>query len=346
MARCLRRCARLGSPRVRGGRLPMIPWILLVALLLLLPVAGVAQSDEGTTAVPRTPWGHPDLQGIWNNATTTPLERPSDLAGKEFLTAEEVAGRDAQVAQTRSTDRPPREGTTGTYNEFWWERGKTAANRRTSLIVEPPDGQLPSLTPHGQKRMDALTAWRHGRGPSDSWEDRHMAERCIVYRGVPPFPTGYNNNYQIFQTPEYVVIFQEHIHDVRIIPLGGRPHISENVRLWLGDSRGHWEDDTLVVRTKNFSDKAFMRRVNGDPSEALYVVERFTRVSADLIDYHFTVEDPLTWTRPWSGDLPMTKIEGPVFEYACHEGNYSMTNLLAGARAEEKAAAEAATGSR
>ncbi len=223
MARCLRRRARLGSPRVRGGRLPMIPWILLVALLLLLPVAGVAQSDEGTTAVPRTPWGHPDLQGIWNNATTTPLERPSELAGKEFLTAEEVAGRDAQVAQTRSTDRPPREGTTGTYNEFWWERGKTAANRRTSLIVEPPDGQLPSLTPHGQKRMDALTAWRHGRGPSDSWEDRHMAERCIVYRGVPPFPTGYNNNYQIFQTPEYVVIFQEHIHDVRIIPLGGRP---------------------------------------------------------------------------------------------------------------------------
>ena len=169
-----------------------------------------------------------------------------------------------------------------------------------------------------------------------------MAERCIVYRGLPPFPTGYNNNYQIFQTPEYVVIFQEHIHDVRIIPLGGRPHISENVRLWLGDSRGHWEGDTLVVGTKNFSDKAFMRRVNGDPSEALHVIERFTRVSADLIDYHFTVEDPLTWTRPWSGELPMTKIEGPVFEYACHEGNYSMTNLLAGARAEEKAAEEAA----
>ena len=321
-----------------------------VALLVPIAVAGQTPSEPS----PRTPWGDPDLQGAWNNATTTPLQRPLDLEGKEFLTDEEVSERDAVVAFERSTDRrdedapalgpsAPRGGR-GTvadveraYNEFWWERGATIANNRTSIIIDPSGGRLPEMTAMGRGRLENLAAAASERGPSDSYDDRRLGERCIIYRGVPPIPTGYNNNYLIVQNPTFVAILQEHIHDVRIIPLDGRPAVAPSVRQWLGTSQGHWEGDTLVVETSNFNDRALLRGLSGPPSGSLRVVERFTRITDGTIDYQFTVEDPDTWTRPWSGSIPMTKIDGALYEYACHEGNYGMTNLLAGARAEEQA---------
>ena len=323
-----------------------------VAFFATVAMAGQTTRSEPS---PRTPWGDPDLQGVWNNATTTPLERPLDLSGKEFLTDEEVSERDARVAFERSTDRRDEDapalgasaarGGRGTiadveraYNDFWWERGATIANNRTSIIIDPTDGRLPAMTPAGRDRLARGAAAAGERGPSDSYDDRRLSERCIIYRGVPPIPTGYNNNYLIVQNPTFVAILQEHIHDVRVIPLDGRPAIASHVRQWLGTSRGRWDGDTLVVETTNFNDRALLRALDGPPSESLRVVERFTRIADDTIDYQFTVEDPDTWTRPWSGSLPMTKIDGALYEYACHEGNYGMTNLLAGARAEENPA--------
>ena len=309
--------------------------VFAIAIVSLSAVHAAAQATAGGEAPHRTAWGDPDLQGLWNNATTTPLQRPEDLAGKEFFTDEEVADRDARVGETRNTDLSPRAGDPGTYNEFWWERGQTVANNRTSLIVDPADGRLPSLTPDGQRRADARAEARRLRGEFDSYEDRPLAERCIIYRGVPAFPTGYNNNYHIVQTPGYVAILQEHIHEVRIIPLDGRPHVAPGVLQWLGDSRGYWDGDTLVVETTNFNDNALIRGFNGKLGDTLHVEERFTRVNDDLIDYRFAVTDDTIWTQPWSGSLPMTRLEGLMYEYACHEGNYALGNVLAGARAQE-----------
>ena len=324
--------------------------VAVIFVVLLTPASTAGQGIEENPAPLRTAWGDPDLQGVWNNATTTPLQRPLELAGKDTLTDEEVAQRDVEFAETRSLDRrddeAPGLGTepggrlteadvSRAYNEFWVERGKTIANNRTSIIVGPDDGRLPPLTPDGRRRTEARAEFRRGRGPSDSWEDRRLAERCLIYRGIPAMPTLYNNNYQIAQTPEHVAIFQEHIHEVRVIPIDGPSHLDTGVRQWLGDSRGHWEGETLVVETTNFHDKALIRGFNGDLGESLRVVERFTRVNANSIDYQFTVIDPTTWTRPWSGSLPMTRSEGLVYEYACHEGNRGMLNLLAGARIEE-----------
>ena len=319
-----------------------------VASLASAPVAGQAPSAATNTTStaqrtqkwtpPRTAWGRPDLQGIWNNATTTPLERPDKFSGKTVLSDEELSQLTEEVGRLRNTDQAPPQGDPGTYNEFWWERGKPI--NQTSLILDPPDGKLPALTPDGQKRADAAAANRRGRGPADSWEDRGLGERCIIYRGIPTVPTGYNNNYQIVQTPQYVGIFQEHIHETRIIPVDGRPHVGPRIRQWLGDSRGRWDGDTLVVETTNFNDKALVRGFNGVVSESFRVVERFTRIDAETIDYQFTVDDPKTWTRPWSGKIPMRKIQGPIFEYACHEGNYAMAGILGGHRADERAAEE------
>jgi hypothetical protein len=331
---------------------------LAIAVVSLAPVLVAGDAGQGpsptakTTAPartwtpPHTPWGHPDLQGIWNNSTLTPLERPQEHAGKEFLTEREAAEFEKELLHRTDADRRDGAGTDAdlarAYNNLWYDRGTIVATRRTSLIVDPPDGRLPSLTPEARKRQAARPTSQRSGGPADSWEDRSLAERCLIYRGVPAFPTGYNNNYHIVQTPQYVAILQESIHDVRMIPLDGRPHVGQNIRQWLGDSRGRWEGNTLVVETTNFSERALIRNFNGQVSEALHVVERFTRVSPDMVDYQFTVTDPKTWTRPWSGSLPMTSTEGPIFEYACHEGNYGMANLLAIARAEEKAAEEAA----
>ena len=189
---------------------------------------------------------------------------------------------------------------------------------------------------------------RDGRVPADGPEEMGLSERCLWYRGIPSFPTGYNNNYQILQTPDYIVMLQEHIHDVRYIPLDGRPHLPPHIRQFAGDSRGHWEGDTLVVETTNLRG-AFIRKWGrpghsmgrGDLSDAVRVVERFRRVSPDTLDYEFTVYDPQTWTRPWSGSLPMARVEGPMFEFACHEGNHGMTNMLTGSRATERATGQA-----
>jgi hypothetical protein len=290
----------------------------------------------------RTPWGHPDLQGVWSNATTTPLERPTNIAEKDALSDEETSDVDQKTAVNLNTDRRDGAGTdvdvSRAYNEFWWERGKSIG--RTSLIVDPVDGRIPPLTPEGQKRADALAEARRARGPADSWEDRNLHERCIVYHSVPPLPTGYNNNYQILQTPEYVAILSEMIHEVRLIPLDGRPHMPQTVRQWFGDSRGHWEGDTLVVETTNFTDlNDLNQRIRRGSGLTLNVTERFTRVDAGKIDYRFTVNDPATFTTPWTAELPMVKLEAPIYEYACHEGNYGMEGILSGHRAQERAAA-------
>ena len=298
------------------------------------PVVGQAPTAGADTwDALRTPWGDPDLQGTWDFGTITPLERPQGLEDQAFLTSEEVAGLNAAAEIRASSDRreelTPEQDVALAYDQFWWDRG--IALDRTSLIVDPPDGRLPPYTQEGQERRDA------SRDGYDSWEDRGLTERCLVYRPVPVLSTGYNNHNVIVQAPGYVTMYQEQIHEIRIIPLDGRPHLGENIRPWLGDSRGHWEGTTLVVETTNFHEKTNYVGSGGNR----HVVERFTPVSADTLRYSFTVTDPTTWTRPWTGEVPWRRDARPVFEYACHEGNYGMVNLLAGERALEKAAADA-----
>ncbi len=316
---------------------------LAVVLLAPAPVAGqtrLAATKKWTA--PRTPDGQPDLQGIWANATITPFERPKDLAGKEFFTEQEAAEDEKRIVQDSNRDRRGRDAEAdlgGAYNELWFDRGaKVVPTRRTSLVVDPPDGKVPPLTPEAQKAAAARA--ERAKRPPEGPEDLALPVRCIVWptAGPPMLPTAYNNNYQILQTPGYVTILIEMIHDVRIIPLDGRPHIPKNIRQWLGDSRGHWEGKTLVVDTTNFTGKSHFM----GSDENLHLVERFTRTDSNTILYQFTVEDPTAFTRPWKGEVPMTKAPGPIYEYACHEGNYAMANMLNGARAQEKAAAEAA----
>jgi hypothetical protein len=316
----------------------------------LTPAAKVKTTTAAKTSTPPlTPDGHPDLQGIWSNSTLTPLERPSQLAGKEFLTEKEAA--DYEKLQLQNMNRDRRDGGAladlgRAYNDAWYDSGtKIVGKRRTSLVIDPPDGKIPAFTPEAQKRQDARAEERRKKGPepADSWEDRSLSERCIT-RGAPKIPGAYNNNFQIVQTADFVAILQEMIHDVRIIPMDGRPHLGKNIPQWLGDSRGHWEGKTLVVDTTNFDERIIFNNntcCRGSGAN-LHVVERFTRADADTIDYQFTVDDPTTYTRPWTVAIPMTKVDIPIYEYACHEGNYGMRNLLSGARAKEKAAEEAA----
>ena len=333
----------------------------LVALAFLVPLHLAAQTKSASNTspaksapaakswtLPRTPDGQPDLQGIWSNATLTPLERPRELAGKQFFTEKEAAEYEKKILEHNDADRRDTQNAEAdialAYNQFWYDRGtKIVPTRRTSLIIDPPDGRIPPLTPEAQKREAARAEAARGRGPADSWEDRNLAERCLT-RGAPKLPGGYNNNFMILQGPGYVAILQEMIHEVRVIPLDGRPHVSPGVRQWLGDSRGHWEGNTLVVDTTNFRDevRANLYYCCGIAGANLHLIERFTRLDNDTIDYQYTVDDPTTYTRPWTVALPMWRNPGPLYEYACHEANYAMTGILAGARAEEKAAAEAA----
>jgi hypothetical protein len=287
-------------------------------------------------------FGQRDLQGIWTNATLTPLERPRELAGKEFFTEAEAAAYEKQGRERNDADRRDSNADADLavgYNAAWWDRGtRIVSTRRTSLVVDPRDGRIPPLTPEAQSKA-AARAEATRLHPADGPEDGSLADRCIV-RGtaVPPMlPAGYNNNYQILQTPEHVVILVEMIHDTRIISLDGRPHLARKIHNWLGDSRGRWEGNTLVVDTTNFTDRTNFR----GSGENLRVVERFTRTDQDTLLYQFTVDDPQSFTRPWSGEIPMKKAAGPIFEYACHEGNLSMENILGIARAEEKGAGEA-----
>ena len=296
---------------------------------------------------PRTAWGDPDLQGVWNNSTITELERPRELSGKEVLSGDEAAAVEDRIAQNR-VDRPPAAGDPGTYNQFWFDRGtRVVPTRRTSLIIDPPDGRLPPLTPAGQKRQEdrfkrlgRTAIGSSGNGPFESYEDISVVTRCIT-RGLPNamFPGGYNNNYQIVQAPGLVVLLSEMMHDARIIPLDGRPHLSQTIRQWMGDSRSHFEGDTLVVDVTNFPDRdvtGFGVPYRHSETSHLHLTERFTRTAADMLTYEVTVDDPSTFNKKWTASIPMVKSEDRLFEYACHEGNYSLAGILAGSRAEGK----------
>ncbi|MBM3770068.1 MAG: hypothetical protein FJW27_02040 [Acidimicrobiia bacterium] len=290
--------------------------------------AAAARTPSGSSwKVPMTPWGDPDLQGIWSYASLTPLERPVALGDREFFTPEEAAKRE----QATTEDAPPPPGDPGTYNAHWFDRGKVSPDLRTSLIVDPKNGRLP-LTPEGRKRV-AEKAEHRRLHPADSWLDRTAWDRCITYHGVPPVSTGYNNVYQILQTPGQVIIHTENIHDVRVIPLDGRPKLPETIRQWNGSSRGRWEGKTLVVETTNYSESTEHRFPSSEHTRA---VERFTRAADDRIDYQFTIEDPTLYTQPWTAVRPMPRLtDYVIYEYACHEGNYAMTNILKGERARE-----------
>lgn len=300
------------------------------------PVMGQAKTSL------RTPDGQPDLQGTWSWATITPFERPAQFAGKEFLTEKEAADYEKEVLERNNMDRrdgPAEADVSRAYNDFWWDRGtKVVKTRRTSLVIDPKDGKVPPMTAAGRERQAERLAVNKGH-EFDGPQNRPLPERCLILQGAgPPItPTAYNNNIQIVQEPGYVSILIEMGHEVRVIPLDGRAHLPQNVRLWKGDSRGHWEGDTLVVETTNFSNKNPFR----GSSENMKLTERFRRLDADTLIYQFTIDDPATWDRPWTVEIPVTKSQGRVFEYACHEGNYGMFGALTGARAEDKAAAAA-----
>ena len=325
--------------------------LAVIVSVSLVPSPTAGQAGRSWTPS-RTAWGDPDLQGIWDFRTLTPMERPAELAGKEFLTDEEAVVFTQGLSSTNwdSRDRWDREKAFGLdsdiehgYNQFWMDFGTSlTGDKRTALIIDPADGRIPWV--EGREKPggygDAFSG-RLAAGP----EDRPLAERCLMgFNSGPPMnPSAYNNNVQLLQTPDTVVIFNEMIHNARIIPMDGRPHLPHEVRQWVGDSRGHWEGDTLVVETTNF-----LRETHFEGSSAnLHLVERFTRVGAESLVYEFTVEDPTMWTRSWTAQIPMRRTEGPIFAYACHEGNYGLVNILAGGRAKEKAAEEAAgTGAR
>ena len=322
---------------------PSLALLVLAAALAAAPGLILAQGPSRAAKpkimpqIPRTADGHPDLQGNWSNATLTPFERPKDLAGKEFFTEQEAAAFARTTLERGNRDRrgaTAQEDVGGAYNEVWFERGtKVASNLRTSIVVDPPDGRVPSLPPEASKAA-ALRAEVQGR-PPEGPEDFALPVRCLQWgtSGPPMVPGPYNNNYQIIQTRDHIVIDVEMIHDARIIPLSGRAHISPAIRRWMGDSVGHWEGDTLVVDTTNFTGNTHFR----GSDENLHVVERFTRTGADTMRYQFTVDDPTAFTKPWSGEIIMYPAPGPLYEYACHEGNYSLTGMLSGTRAAEKA---------
>jgi len=310
----------------------------LQAVVLAVVLAPQTPAVAQKWTPPRTPDGRPDMQGFWTNATFTPFERPSSLAGKEFFSDEEAAAFEQKRLEEENNQ--PQDDIH--YDNVLWLREKlpkVLSNRRTSLVVDPPDGRVPPQTPEARQRAAVRAEARKTSSPSDV-KSRTLTERCIIWPhvGPPMLPAGYNSNLQIVQTPGYVMILQEMIHDARIIPLDGRPHLPQTMRRWMGDSRGHWEGDTLVVDTTNFTDRTNFR----GSSEALHVVERFTRVDADTIRYEFMVDDPTTWARPWTAALDVRKFPDPIFEYACHEGNHDLEFLLDWARTEERAAEEVA----
>jgi hypothetical protein len=301
---------------------------VFLGILLLSAVAVSAQTAKPKVA--RASDGHPDLQGTWDFAQLTPFERPSAFAGKSSISDEEAE----EFAQQRieSGNKDYRGGGAAAdveraYNDFWWDFGKRIA-KQTSLVVDPPDGRVPPLTSEAQARAAAR------RGKYDNPEERPLAERCVLgfNSGPPMIPSAYNNNMQLVQTHDHVVILNEMIHSARIIPLDGRPHAPSNIRSLTGDSVGHWEGDTLVVDTTNFSQEAGFRGA----STKMHLVERFTRLDADTLRYEFTVDDPATWTAKWSASIPMTRTDELIYEYACHESNYGLEGVLKGARFEDQ----------
>jgi hypothetical protein len=323
----------------------LVATLSVLAITMLVPASAAGQSRTWTP--PRTPDGKPDIQGTFTFSTITPLQRPEALAGKDVLTPEEAAAFEASENKRLNRDlfdpekgapsagyAPRSQGGVLSYNEFWYERGsQVTEDRRTSLIVDPPDGRIP-FTAATRARNAEQTA-RNNSSFADSYEDRSLGDRCLIgfNSGPPMISSTYNNNVQIFQTPGYVVIFNEMIHDARIIPTDGRPH--GTVPRWTGDSRGRWEGDTLVVETINFRRETSL----SGSSAATRLVERFTRVDPKTVRYEFTVTDPTTYTRPWTAVMPLRAIDELLYEYACHEGNYGLRGILGAARARDKAEA-------
>lgn len=327
-----------------------------LGIMILGAIPAFGQTDA-TWTVPRIADGHPDLQGIWTNKTITPLERPKELGTKAFFTPAEIKAYTQSTLQ--QNDKDQRGGgvrdVLNAYNAFWWDSGtKVLKNMRTSIIVDPPDGRIPPLTEHRQallqERAEAIKIRCQRPGcaianigqlmPSDKPEELDLMTRCISFGTVVPMlPSAYNNDYQIVQAPGVVAIDTEMVHEVRRIPTDGSAHLPPNVREWIGDPRGHWEGDTLVVDSANFRDVEGWGARGTD--ENLHLIERFTRVGPDTLLYQFTVDDPTAFTKPWSGEIPMTKTEGPLYEYACHEGNVGMRDIIAAAKADEKKAAQA-----
>lgn len=316
-------------------------------LLINAPVTAQVKSPAVKSAAkiwtqPRTPDGHPDLQGVWTYSTLTPLERPLDLGAKRFFTEREAAEREKLVLQLTNADREdgPARKDVGSYNQIFYERGTKLAlvdgQIPTSLIIDPPEGRIPPLTPEAQKREAARRESRSKRGPADSWTDRDLAERCLT-RSVPKLSGGYNNIVQIVQTRDSIALMQEMLHEVRVIRLDGSPHLPPSVRLWLGDSVAHWDGETLVVDTTNYNDDVRFASFNccGRAGAGLHIVERFRRVDENTIDYRYTVDDPSMFTRPWTVVLPLNRTGEQMYEYACHEANYAMEGILKGARTEE-----------
>ena len=323
----------------------------IVSALALAAATVPAQQAPAKAWTPaRTSDGQPDLQGTWTNGTLTPLQRPPELAGKEFFTEQEEAAFEQKRLQQNDVEsgddgkRGPADLARRAYNGAWFDRGSHGVNtRRTSLVVEPSDGRIPPMTPEGKKKFDDAHA-NSAAHPADGPENRALSERCILFpnAGPPMLPEPYNNNYQIVQSPGFVTIMAEMVHDVRVVPLDGRPHLPPNIRQWKGDSRGHWEGNTLVIDTTNFAynDKSrFGVAYDGFTDQNLHVTERFTRTGPSTIIYRATVDDPTIYTKPWTIETTLSKRTEPIYEYACHEGNYGMFGILSGERAQERTAA-------
>ena len=312
---------------------------VMVTVMFLPDDAG---GQEGSsTGVPSTAWGAPNLQGVWDFRSLTPMERPEDLSGSEVFTAEEAAQFAADTIRRRSRDNDTSDRVVP-YNDFWFDEGTSVTTDRTSLVIDPSDGRVPAKTPEAVQRQSALEQARRGVSNHEPTAGGFVEDlgpgglqvRCILgFNSGPPMePSAYNNNVQLFQTPDTVVLFAEMNHNARIVPLNGEAHVDDSVRQWTGDSRGRWDGDTLVVETTNFlRETNFMQ---GATSPELTLIERFTRIDADTLQYDVTVDDPAVWTRPWTYSVPMQRNTEPVYEYACHEGNYGLFNILAGAVAE------------
>jgi hypothetical protein len=295
---------------------------------------------RGTYKPPRTPWGDPDIAGAYNNSdeTSIPFERPNEFAGRtlDSFTGAELEQITRQRQQRTIEQNPTLSEFPGATSPMHWFENYFAANSRAWLVSDPPDGKIPPVTEEGRQRAAARVAARQGRGPADSWVDRSLYDRCIT-RGVPGsmMPAIYGNSYRIHQAPSVVTIGYEMLYETRVIPLDNRPHINSSIRQYLGDARGHWEGNTLVVETTNFTDRVPYR----GSSEHLKLIERFTPLGPDTLEWSVTLDDPHTWARPWTFAMNLTHDESqPPFEYACHEGNYGLRNMLSVARAEEAAA--------
>ncbi len=347
-----------GWPAQRRTTMRMVSGTALAVCAAVTPVAAQAPSAAAPTTVvagrpkvaanvPRTASGKPDLTGLWDFATLTPLERPKEFGERAFLTREEVAAIEKRAADSALQDRAPAAGDPGTYNRFWTDFGsRVVEGARNSLVIDPPDGRIPPLTPAARAREDAM--WEKRKVAAQA-QDLPSWDRCIIgfNAGPPILPSGYNNNLQIFQTGDTVALLTEMAHDARIVPMDGRPRLPKAIQQWRGDSRGRWEGDTLVIESGNFSnkgtgtlvlDRQFGPRpyLGGITDENFRLTERFTRIDRDTLIYEYTVDDPTIWTRPWTVSMTMRSGSEGLFEYACHEGNYGLANILSAARADEK----------